>query len=636
VVRTESVPEGQSITSDTGRKLDYAIIAGIIILGAVVLFKDTDKAAVDPVPVATEAPAEEVAIESAGKDQGEAPTASPKTEIADPLEKSIAVLPFFNRSPNPDDAFFTDGMHDDLLTHLSKIADLHVISRTSVMSFKGSDRKIPDIGRELGVATVMEGAVQRAGNRVRINVQLIDVATDDHIWAEIYDRELTADNIFDIQSEITKAIASALNAVLSASDEAELAKRPTTNLAAYDAFVAGKLASAAAGVNGGADLLESIEHFNKAIALDPEFGEAYAAKGYSEIALYWYTAEEGDWIAAADQSLRKAEELAPDAIETHMARGYYHYWGQLNYAAADAEFDLALEESPNYPLAIAGKAFAARRAGRFDEAITLLEMGSRLDPLNVDLHTSLIETLSKLGRFKEAEVAAARALSFNIGEDSDPINFAGMWEFQGNAALAWQSIQQGAPESEIYFSFRAYYAALTRDPENIRLALEDWPDPYRSPVNAPEVYNIARAEGLLALGDTAAAKELFLEIKARNDAREDPYPEGWRPNALYWPVELPGYVGDLDGVRAAIAELEAKQKPDAWAEMDYQTVIARALTQAGDPEAAMDYLDRIVKARGLFIYLAVSIDPAFDPIREHSRYLELKSQYEASVAGQTK
>jgi len=632
VVRTENVPEDKSITSDTGRKLDYAIIAGIIILGGVILLKDNDKTAAIPETVVTEAQVEKIAEEPAAKDQGEAPADSPRAEAATPLEKSIAVLPFFNRSPNPEDAFFTDGMHDDLLTHLSKIADLHVISRTSVMGFKGSDRRIPDIGRELGVATVMEGAVQRAGNRVRINVQLIDVATDDHIWAEIYDRELTADNIFDIQSEITKAIASALNAVLSASDEAELAKRPTTNLAAYDAFVAGKLVSAAASVTSADVLLESIDHFNKAIALDTEFGEAYAARAYSEIAIYWYTTEEGDWVEAADRSLQRAEELAPDAIETHMARGYYHYWGHLDYSAADAEFDRALEGSPNYPQAIAGKAFAARRAGRFEEAITLLEMGSRLDPLNIDLHASLIETFSKLGRFEEAEAAAARALSFNIEEDVDPINFAAMWEFQGNATRAWQSILQGTIESETYFNSRAYYAALTRDAENIRLSLEDWPAKYRNPVNAPEAYNIARAEGLLALGETAAARELFLEIKARIDAREVPYPEGWRANALYFPVELPGYVGDLAGVRKAIAGLEATQPPDAWAEIDYMTVIARALAQAGDAEAAMDYVDRMVESRGLFVYLSTSIDPAFDPIREHPRYLELQSQYEASVA----
>ena len=285
VVRTVDVPDGQSVTDETGRKLDYAIIVGIVVLGAVIVMTRNDH-------VASHGDVTEAI-------QQESVAASSKTSSDILLEKSIAVLPFENRSPNADDAFFAAGVHDDLLTHLSKIADMHVISRTSVMGFAGSDKKIPDIGRELGVATVMEGAVQRAGNRVRINVQLIDVATDNHIWAEIYDRDLTADNIFDIQSEITKAIASALNAVLSDSDEAELAKRPTQNLAAYDAFVAGKLQSVLY-ERGAAPLLASIKSFNEAIAHDPEFGEAYALRAYAQIAIHWYTPEPGDWLSAAN------------------------------------------------------------------------------------------------------------------------------------------------------------------------------------------------------------------------------------------------------------------------------------------------------------------------------------------------
>ena len=292
VVRTEDVADGQSVTVKTGHKLDYAIIAGIVILGVVILMKENSTAVVEAV-------------------QQESADASSDGSHDSLLEKSIAVLPFENRSPNADDAFFAAGVHDDLLTHLSKIADMHVISRTSVMGFAGSERKIPDIGRELGVATIMEGAVQRAGNRVRINVQLIDVETDNHIWAEIYDRELTADNIFEIQSEITKAIASALNTVLSDSDEAELARRPTQNLAAYDAFVAGKLQSVLY-ERGAAPLLASIKHFNDAIANDPEFGEAYALRAYAEIAIHWYTPEPGDWLAATDESLRMAARLAPE------------------------------------------------------------------------------------------------------------------------------------------------------------------------------------------------------------------------------------------------------------------------------------------------------------------------------------
>ena len=258
VVRTEDVPDGQSVTADTGRKLDFAIIAGIVILGVVILMKGSDKSTTEADPAAV--------VEAVQEKDADVSADTLRDSYS---EKSIAVLPFENRSPDADDAFFAAGVHDDLLTHLSKIADMHVISRTSVMGFAGSNRKIPDIGRELGVATVMEGAVQRAGNRVRINVQLIDVETDNHIWAEIYDRDLTTDNIFDIQSEITKAIANALNTVLSDSDEAELAKRPTQILAAYDAFVEGKL-KAVISERGAAPMLASIEHFNDAIANDPE------------------------------------------------------------------------------------------------------------------------------------------------------------------------------------------------------------------------------------------------------------------------------------------------------------------------------------------------------------------------------
>jgi len=619
VVRTEDVPEGQSVTVKTGRKLDYAIIVGIIVLAVVIVITRSDQGAIEE-----DAVAEAVQQESAD-DSSDAPL--------DPiLDKSIAVLPFENRSPNADDAFFASGVHDDLLTHLSKIADMHVISRTSVMSYAESDQKIPDIGRELGVATVMEGAVQRAGNRVRINVQLIDVETDNHIWAEIYDRELTADNIFDIQSEITKAIASALNSVLSDSDEAELARRPTQNLAAYDAFVAGKLKSVVY-ERGAAPLLAAIENFNEAIANDPEFGEAYALRGYAQVAIHWYSPEPGDWLAAADESLRMAARFAPDAIETHTARGYYHYWGHLDYVAADAEFELALEQSPNYPLAIAGKAFAARRAGRFEEAITLLEMGTRLDPLNTDMHGSLIESLTGLGRFDKAQAARARFDATEAGIVLDPTLVGLAWIQQGDAERAWQAVEGiGEDHAEVFYMTRVDTAIMTRDAERIRDALEAWPEELRSPGHATEVYNISRAEVMLALGETEAAQALFEEIKARIDSSDIPYPEGWRANAMYLPIELPGYVGDLEGVRNTIAAFEESRRPDAWAEVDYLNAYARALLWAGAPEEALDYVDRMVKVRGPYIYLRLSIDPAFDGVRDHPRYLALKADYEAWAA----
>ena len=625
VVRTEDVPDGQSVTVETGRKLDYAIIAGIVILGAVILLRGSDEGAVDSSSSTVVATDQQASPDAA--------TAALPDAVPD---KSIAVLPFENRSPNADDAFFASGIHDDLLTHLSKIADLHVISRTSVMGFAGSDRKIPDIGRELGVATVMEGAVQRAGNRVRINVQLIDVETDNHIWAEIYDRDLTTDNIFDIQSEITKAIAGALNTVLSDADEAELANRPTQNLAAYDAFVAGKLLSTP-DERGTTTLLAAIKSFNEAIANDPNFGEAYALRAYTEIAVQWYTPEPGSWLADAEASLRMAATLAPDAIETHMARGYYHYWGHLDYAAADAEFELALEKSPNYVLAIAGKSYAARRAGRFDESITLIKMAVRLDPLNVDIRGSLIESLVGLGRFDEALAAIARANAALGDSFFNPTAISRAWMQMGDIERAWQEVESLTGEhAEFYYLLRVDFAVMLRDPERMRIALNTWPEHKRSPGHASEVYNISRAEVMLALGETEAAQALFREIKARIDSSDIPYPEGWRVNAMYFPVELPGYVGDLDGVRKAIAAFEESRQPDAWADIDYLGIYANALLWAGAPEEALDYVDRMVSLHGPYVYLRLSVDPAFDKVRDHPRYLALKAAYEAWASERAK
>jgi serine/threonine-protein kinase len=316
-----------------------------------------------------------------------------------------------------------------------------------------------------------------------------------------------------------------------------------------------------------------------------------------------------------------------------MARGYYHYWGHLDYVAADAEFELALEKSPNYPLAIAGKAFAARRAGRFEEAITLLEMGARLDPLNVDMHGSLIESLTGLGRFDEAEAARARAVAANIGAGLEPTAVGLAWIQQGDVERAWQAVEiRNEDHAEVFFLTRVDYAVMSRDPERMRNTLDTWPEKYRSPGHAPEVYNISRAEVMLALGETEAAQALFEEIKARIDSSDVPYPGGWRANAFYYPVELPGYVGDLDGVRNAIAAFEESRRPDAWAEVDYLHSYASALLRAGAPEEALDYMDRMVKVRGPYIYLRLSVDPAFDKVREHPRYLALSTDYEAWAA----
>ena len=221
-----------------------------------------------------------------------------------------------------------------------------------------------------------------------------------------------------------------------------------------------------------------------------------------QIALHWYSAEAGDWRGAADESLRMAEQYAPDAIENpHGARGYYYYWGHLNYPEADLAFDRALEASPNYPLAIAGKAFAARRAGRFDEAITLLEIGVRLDPLNGDMQASLIESLSGLGRFREANQALQRAYAIDQGALLDPTTLSLVWEMQGDAHRAWEQLEKHPKvASVIYYSIRAQQARLTRDPDAIRVSIDDWPEQLRAPGQAPGILQRRPRRGFARAG----------------------------------------------------------------------------------------------------------------------------------------
>jgi TolB-like protein len=241
IKREADVDPGESVTKETGRKLDFIII-GVLAVG--IIYFAVDKFVREPGP--------------------DHPSVV--------REKSIAVLPLANRSANEADAFFVDGMHDDILTHVSKIRSLKVISRTSVMDYRDTKKNMKTIGRELGVATILEGGVQRSGSQVRINVQLIDAETDEHLWAEIYDRKLTAENLFSIQSEIATAIADALRASLSPEEQDRLATVPTQNLAAYEAYLLGKQRMAKPSIVA---LEEATVYFEQAIEFDPDFALAY-------------------------------------------------------------------------------------------------------------------------------------------------------------------------------------------------------------------------------------------------------------------------------------------------------------------------------------------------------------------------
>ncbi len=259
----------KSIAQTTGRKLDGIIL---VVLALALGYFAFDKFVLDPV--------EDEQIAQSARQEGL--TAALSESLGD---KSLAVLPFENRSNREEDQFFTDGIHDDLLTTIAKIGSMTVISRTSVMEYRGTIKKIPQIAQELGVANILEGGIQRSGNQVRINVQLIDAVTDEHLWAETYDRELTAENLFAVQSEITKKIADALQAELSTGEQLRIDARPTDNLQAYEAYMRGRQLM---DTRIGANLKLAIEEFKKATEIDPMFALAWVGVSDSlDLSIGW-------------------------------------------------------------------------------------------------------------------------------------------------------------------------------------------------------------------------------------------------------------------------------------------------------------------------------------------------------------
>jgi TolB-like protein/Tfp pilus assembly protein PilF len=369
--REHEVDRSESITHVTGRKLDFTIIGVMAI--AIAYFLADKFVWVGEEPATTVAVSEE--------------------------RPSVAVLPFANRSAKEDDAFFVDGIHDDLLSHISKIGSIKIISRTSVLQYRDTTKTIPQIAEELGVATVLEGGVQRAGEQVRINVQLIDARTDEHLWSEIYDRQLSAANIFTIQSEIATAIAKALQAALSPEEQDRLQAVPTENLAALEAYFHGKqrMAKRTSGA-----LAEAVEYFQQAIELDPDFALAYVGLADSYLLQVIYSGLPNDEVfPKVEAAIDKALELDDQLGEAYASLGSIKQ--QMNdFQDAEVAYKRALELNPNYATAHHWYTTLLGRLGRSEEALARIRKAQELDPLSAIINLSVGSALSTLGRFDEA------------------------------------------------------------------------------------------------------------------------------------------------------------------------------------------------------------------------------------------
>src|SRR5207253_1036825 len=365
--REQEVAPEQSITPQTGRRMDRTIIVVLVLALGYLAF---DKFVLTP--------RREAALVS---------SAVPNESKSVINAKSIAILPFENLSRDPDNAFFTDGVQDQILTDLSQIADLKVISRTSVMQYKsGVARNLRKIGEELGVAHLVEGSVQRAANKIRVIAQLIDARTDAHLWAQTYDRDLA--DVFAIQSEIAKAIADQLQAKLSPNEKKAIEQPPTTDLAAFDLYSRAKslLLTTNFSATYEPDWQKAIELLDEAVKRDPSFFDAYCQLAYAHEQLYAGGSDHTPArLALAEAAVQAATRLRPDAAETHLARAQYLYFALRDYAGALAELEIAQRALPNDPRLFELTGYILRRRGQQQEGLRNLERAVELDPRNLDI-----------------------------------------------------------------------------------------------------------------------------------------------------------------------------------------------------------------------------------------------------------
>src|SRR5207237_5869051 len=335
-------------------------------------------------------------------------------------EKSIAVLPFENLSDDKENSYFTQGVADEILTDLAKIADLKVISRTSVMQYKsGISRNLREIGEQLGVAHVLEGSVQRIAVRVRVTAQLIDARTDAHLWAEHYDRPL--DDVFAIQSEVAQAIADQLNAKLSAAEKAAINQAPTTDLVAYDLYVRAEALRAATSFNARLkeNLLEAARLLDQVVARDPTFFLAYCRLAEVHDLMYFFGSDHTPTrLALANTAIQTALRLRPDSGEAHLALAEHLYRGYRDHEQALAELALARRALPNDPLVFELTGFITRRQGRWEESTTDLKRALELDPRNLFLLQQLSFTYELQRRYRELAEVLDRALKL-VPSDPD-------------------------------------------------------------------------------------------------------------------------------------------------------------------------------------------------------------------------
>jgi len=425
-----------------------------------------------------------------------------RTEAATVSQKSIAVLPFDNLSRDPDNAYFCEGVQDEILTRLAKVADLKVISRTSTQHFKSTPDNLPQIAKQLGVAHILEGSVQKKSDQVRVNVQLINALTDAHLWADTYDRKLT--DIFAVESEIAKTIAETLQARLTGSEESSIAKTPTVNPEAYELYLKGKFF---AEKRTGADLRKSIEYYDQAIAKDPNYPLAYVGLANSHLLLSVYGALSPKEAASpAKAALKKALELDDSLAEAHASSGLLATL-ELDLNRAISELERAIQLNPNNSTAHHWIALPLMTMGQFDRGVAEAKRAIELDPLSLIINSDLCWVYFNGRRFDEAEAQARKTLEMDPRFYVAHFYLGEALQFQGKLTDAIAEFQKSVELNNDPFSLAMLGQAYARQgkTDEARKILARLREQAKSQYISPYAFAVV----LTALGDkTHAIDEL--------------------------------------------------------------------------------------------------------------------------------
>lgn len=612
--RDEDVRPEQSIAPQTARRMDRMIIVVLLLALGYFCF---DKFVLTP--------RREVTMVAAASAPNDNQAAIP--------EKSIAVLPFENLSEEKANAYFAEGIQDEILTRLAGITDLKVISRTSTAKYQSKPEDLKTVSQQLGVAKVLEGTVQRAGDKVRINVQLIDARADSHLWARTYDRE--AKDVFAVESEVSQEVADALQARLSPAEASNLAKAPTQDAEAYDLFLKGEYAEREAeSTLKAAAFDQAAALYRGALERDPQFALAAARLAISRILRHWFVAKANESVLAdIKKDAENALALAPDLPEAHVALGDVYYYGKRQYDEALSEFRRALELRPNDVQAQESIAFIYRRQGRWALALSEMAKCEVRDPRNAGFIANVGTTYLNLRMWQDAIRAGSRALALDpnnvVGMRAVFLSYVNGFEDLNKAKQTWATFPPGTTLSNRSQTGNAativgdgtYLYTIDRD---FAAALKAWevktsnPDEERARLAARVTLHVLK-------GDAAAVPSEIAQAQSLVEARLQTQPEDVNAlSQLSW-IDLALH-REAEAVRVAqqAADLLPVEK-DALGGPAVLAGLAEVQARAGEPAAAVKTLRRLLSIpAGVCVSIQrLKIDPIWDPIRNDAGFQQL-------------